>query len=72
MIPSRYECPPGWTREYYGYLMAEHHNSKASSQFSCIDHGLEQVPGSGSDIDGYRMWNLKHIVATCSDKNSLV
>ena len=25
MIPCRYECPSGWRREYYGYLMAGKH-----------------------------------------------
>ena len=23
MFPAKYTCPSGWTREYYGYLMAE-------------------------------------------------
>ena len=23
MVPAKYTCPTGWTREYYGYLMAE-------------------------------------------------
>ena len=31
MIPSRYECPSGWRREYYGYLMAGYHGHKAAS-----------------------------------------
>ena len=31
MIPSHYECPPGWRREYYGYLMAGHHSHKAAT-----------------------------------------
>ena len=24
MVPAKYTCPTGWTREYYGYLMSEH------------------------------------------------
>jgi len=24
MVPAKYTCPTGWTREYYGYLMAEY------------------------------------------------
>ncbi len=25
-IPARTECPPSWTREYYGYLMADRYH----------------------------------------------
>ena len=53
MIPSRYECPSGWRREYYGYLMAGHHSHKGGTQFTCIDKSLEQVPGSGKSGIGY-------------------
>ena len=28
MIPSHYECPNGWSRKYYVYLMAGYHNQK--------------------------------------------
>ena len=48
MVPAKYTCPAGWTREYFGYLMAEHttHNR---SQYTCIDGILKGVPGtSGS------------------------
>ena len=24
MVPAKYSCPSGWTREYYGYLMSSH------------------------------------------------
>ena len=49
MIPSRYECPSGWRREYYGYLMAGYHGHKAATQFTCIDESVEQIRGSGTD-----------------------
>ena len=52
MIPSRYECPNGWRREYYGYLMAGHHAHKAATQFTCIDKSLGQIPGSGGNTGG--------------------
>ena len=25
MVPAKYTCPTGWTREYYGYLMSEYY-----------------------------------------------
>ena len=71
MIPSQYECPPGWTREYYGYLMAGHYDHKAATQHICMDKGLEQIPGSGGDTDGklfYRVEAQCNHFIPCSDK----
>ena len=47
MIPGTYSCPPNWTREYYGYLMAErsHPTHKGRSTFECVDVGAETAPG---------------------------
>ena len=71
MIPSHYECPNGWRREYYGYLMAGYHGHKAATQFTCIDKSLEQIPGSGPSTNGYLFYTVEaycghHI--PCSDK----
>ena len=52
MTASRYECPPGWNTEYYGYLMAGAHRNKAATQFTCMNKSLEQIPGSGADTNG--------------------
>ena len=59
MIPSRYECPSGWRREYYGYLMAGHHTSKAATQFTCVDESVEQIRGSGTDGIGYYFYTVE-------------
>ena len=71
MIPSHYECPSGWRREYYGYLMAGYHGHKAATQFTCIDESLEQIPGSGSNTDGKLFYTVEahcnHFIP-CSDK----
>ena len=71
MIPSRYECPSGWRREYYGYLMAGHHNHKAGTQYTCVDKSLEQIPGSGVDSSGYLFYTVEAKCGyffPCSDK----
>ena len=52
MIPAKYTCPTGWTREYFGYLMSERYNTHRS-QFSCIDHSLKAVIGSSSNNGGF-------------------
>ena len=71
MIPSHYKCPSGWRREYYGYLMAGHRNHKAATQFTCIDEGLEQIPGSGANTNGYLLLTVEahcnHYIP-CSEK----
>ena len=59
MIPSRYECPNGWRREYYGYLMAGHHNHKAATQYTCVDKSLEQISGSGASNGGYLFYTVE-------------
>ncbi|XP_065907801.1 uncharacterized protein [Dysidea avara] len=71
MIPSHYECPPGWNTEYHGYLMAGRHTSSAATQYTCMDKSLEQIPGSGADTDGYLFYTVEaycnHFIP-CSDK----
>ena len=71
IIPSRYECPIGWRREYYGYLMAGLHNHKAATQYTCMDKSVEQIPGSGGSTNGYLLYTVEahcgHFIP-CSDK----
>ena len=59
MIPSHYECPNGWRREYYGYLMAERDTNKAATQYTCVDKSLEQIPGSGASTNGYFFYTVE-------------
>ena len=59
MIPSHYECPNGWRREYYGYLMAGRHTHKAATQYTCVDKSLEQIPSSGADANGYLFFTVE-------------
>ena len=49
MIPSYYEYPVGWRREYNGYIITGGHNHEGSTMYDFIDKGLEQIPGSGSN-----------------------
>ena len=53
MLPAKYTCPNGWTREYYGYLMAEHHaNDHYRTEYTCVDAAFKSAPGSTSNQDG--------------------
>jgi len=71
MIPSRYECPNGWRREYYGYLMAGCHIHKAATHYTCVDKSVEMIPGSGADTNGKLFYttgaHCGHFIP-CSDK----
>ena len=44
MLPGKYTCPSGWTREYHGYLMTERHNHKRST-FECMNFLPEATTG---------------------------
>ena len=48
-IPATTECPAGWTREYYGYLVSEYSHPEVSYQhrmsFECLDADAEKIAG---------------------------
>ena len=52
MVPAKYTCPSGWTREYYGYLMAEYY-SHHRSQYTCVDTEFKAVAGSTTNHNGF-------------------
>ena len=60
MIPAKYECPSGWTREYFGYLMSAHHLYHRS-QFSCVDHSLTSVIGSSHNHNGFLFYTVEGV-----------
>ena len=61
MIPARLDCPTGWTREYFGYLMTEHKIYRRST-FECVDVALEVIPGTRGHHDG---GHLFHVEVVC-------
>ena len=58
MIPTHYECPAGWHKEYDGYIMRKYYNSEGSSMYNCIDRHLEQIPGSGGNQAGHELYTV--------------
>ena len=60
MIPAKYTCPSGWTREYFGYLMSERY-SHHRSQFSCVDHSLTPVTGSSHSRNGFLFYTVEGV-----------
>ena len=55
MIPSHYECPYGWHKEYSGYIMAGDTGQEGSSMYHCVDESLEPVKSSGECEDVHFM-----------------
>ena len=62
MIPARYTCPSNWTREYYGYLMANH-KERYRNMFTCVDKNPEAVPGRAG---GHGTNYFYHVEASCN------
>jgi len=60
MIPARFTCPSGWTREYFGYLMSERY-SNHRSQFSCVDQSLIPVVGSHHNDNGFLFYTVEGV-----------
>ena len=58
MIPGRYTCPQSWTREYYGYLMAERYSHHRST-FECVDAAPETVTGGQADQNGAMFFHVE-------------
>ena len=58
MIPSHYECPVGWRKEYNGYIMAGYYSQEGSTMYNCIDKSLEQIPGSGSNQNPHVLYTV--------------
>ena len=64
MIPGTYQCPTGWTREYYGYLMCESiFANRRTKTFICFDILAESIPGSANNTNPAVIY---HVEAGCN------
>ncbi len=52
MIPDMMNCSSSWTREYYGYIMAEMNGHNSSMSYEYIDINAENNASSGGSEDG--------------------
>ncbi|XP_062504075.1 short-chain collagen C4-like, partial [Corticium candelabrum] len=51
MLPAKNICPSGWSRAYYGYLMAERHTHAGRNTYLCVDHKAEGTVGGAPSND---------------------
>ncbi|XP_015751840.1 PREDICTED: short-chain collagen C4-like isoform X1 [Acropora digitifera] len=61
MMPARNDCPSGWTEEYHGYLMTEHHGHKHSRDFICVDSNPEYVHNSKHNKNGALLYPVEGV-----------
>ncbi|XP_028518551.1 uncharacterized protein LOC110250982 [Exaiptasia diaphana] len=59
MIPATYECPAGWSKEYWGYIMSEHHGHANQKKFICVDQNAEPVKGTIHNRDGALLYGVQ-------------
>lgn len=62
VIPGKTSCPPQWTVEYSGYIMAERMTGKRAT-FECVDSSQEPVSGTQSNLNGGSFY---HVEVQCS------
>lgn len=60
-IPGRYNCPSGWTREFYGYIMGASGGWTAHyrTTYECVDYSQKIIPWSESDTDGALLFHAE-------------
>lgn len=56
MIPGNDNCPPNWTKEYSGYIMAGGYSEKSSGSYICVDEIPQVVPGTTGSQSGAHLW----------------
>ena len=63
MIPAQTTCPSSWTREYYGYLMANW-IGYYRTMFECVDYSPQSVTGRTTVTIGMLFY---HTEVKCND-----
>lgn len=58
-IPGRTNCYSGWTKEYFGYLMAGYHGHAKSTDYTCVDSYPKSITGKSADQDGHLLYPVE-------------
>ncbi|KAL8595320.1 hypothetical protein ACOMHN_020073 [Nucella lapillus] len=64
MIPGTLTCPAGWTTQYSGHLVSEHHNSKGRTEYVCLDEIREHREGGEENESGALFY---HVITYCGN-----
>ena len=57
MVPAHNSCPGGWTREYYGFLMAAYYTNR-NTYYICMDREMKTLPGYAGDQKGNQLYSV--------------
>ena len=52
MVPAHNKCHDGWTREYYGFVMAAD-SSHRKGDYICMDRDMKTLPGHATNQDSH-------------------
>ena len=52
MVPATLTCPPGWTTQYTGHLVAGRYTHKAATEYVCLDGSPEHADGGHESKNG--------------------
>ena len=63
MVPAKTQCPPTWTREYYGYLTSERGSHPARSVFTCVDVDPDVIGGTQASTNGALFY---YVLSSCN------
>ena len=61
MIPGRNQCYPGWTMEYWGYLVSSADTFSTASNYACLDSRPEVEAGDQNNDDGRLMYVVEAV-----------
>ena len=61
MLPAKNSCPSGWSRAYYGYLMADYHDHKGRNSYVCVDYYAEGTTASKRNENGNLFYPVEGI-----------
>ena len=59
MIPAKLSCPPKWTKEYSGYLMAANYGHAGRTTYVCVDNAPEVTQKGAPDKNGVLFYNIE-------------
>ncbi|XP_002738653.1 uncharacterized protein LOC100367587 [Saccoglossus kowalevskii] len=64
LYPARDDCPSGWTREYYGFLMSARYDSAYyySTEYVCVDAAGKAIPNTSAASNTAFIYTVE---ATC-------
>ncbi|XP_002738652.1 uncharacterized protein LOC100367433 [Saccoglossus kowalevskii] len=64
LYPARDDCPSGWTREYYGFLMSARYDTTSyySTEYVCVDAAGKAIPGTSASSSTSWIYTVE---ATC-------